>query len=166
MAWHGWLSRLLPALLLSAGAPAFAAPPEPAARLVVLVKVLGPDRRNPATEDWILKALAALGAPGGVGTQADWFPLGPETVPLHDSRHFGQAALALRDPGEGKPLIVEISGTHPTTVELARRAGEQRLIKHTIASSIASLDFYLAFRVEAAPTAPGAPSPARGGAAE
>lgn len=151
MTWQGRPSRILPGLLCAA-APALAAPPEPAPRPVVLVKVLTADRRNPATEPWILQALAALGATGEVGTQADWFPLGPERVQLHDSRHFGQAALALRDPGEGKPLIVEISGTHPATVELARRAGERRLVRHTIASSVASLDFYLAFRVEAAPS--------------
>lgn len=176
MAWQGWLSGILPVLLVSPGALASAEPrpagrqplaaPDPAPRLVVMVKVLAADRGRPAAEEWIRKALVALGATGDVGVQADWFPLGAETVPLHDSKHFGQAALALRDPGDGKPLMVEISGSHPATVALARRAGEQRLVRHTIASSIASLDFYLAFRVEAAATSPGAPSPAPGGAAE
>lgn len=174
MAWQGRLSVMLPVLLVSPVAPASAEPrptcrqpavaPDPAPRLVVLVKVLAADRGRPAAEAWIRKALVALGAPGDVGVQADWFPLGAETVPLHDSKHFGQAALALRDPGEGKPLLVEISGSHPATVALARRAGEQRLVRHTLASSIAALDFYLAFRVEAAATSPGVPAPAPDGA--
>ncbi|HEY3399884.1 MAG TPA: hypothetical protein VGK03_04570 [Geothrix sp.] len=142
---HGWMLRPKPSQPMGRQV----APPDPAAKLTVLVKVLAADRGRPATEDWILKELAALGAVGEVGVQTDWFPLGPGTVPLHDSKHYGQAALALRDPGEGKPLTVEISGTHPAAVELPRRAGERRVVKHTLASSIASLDLYLAFRVMA-----------------
>ncbi len=35
-----------------------------------------------------------------------------------------------------------------TVVELPRKVGERKVIKHTLSSSVASMDLYIAFKVE------------------
>lgn len=144
---HGWMLRPRPSqpigrLLGTPGLPS---------ALVVQVKVLQADRRLPVAEDWILKELAKLGVTEKVGVQGDWCALASASLKIHDSKHYGQAALALRDPGPSQPLLVEILGSSHATVPLLRQVGERRVVKHTISSSIASLDFYLAFQVLASP---------------
>jgi hypothetical protein len=137
-------------------------PAKPAAETVGIVlemRMLAADRGKPPEEAWIRKALLAMGAPAGVGVISGWTTLGPEAITLHDSRHFGEAVLAWRDAGADAPLKVEITGSRMQTFDLPRLIGTQRVVKHTVSSSIASMDLFLAFRVVAASGTPTEPKP-------
>ncbi len=150
---HGWM----PNRKVSAPEGRRVLPPTRTASSVGLeVKVLAADRGKTPEEPWIRKALADMGAPAGVGVISDWEVLGAEANTLHDSRHFGQAVLTWSDAGAGGPLKVEISGSQFQAFELPRQIGTQKIVKHTVASSIASMDLYLVFRVFEPRKAPGA----------
>ena len=123
---------------------------EQAVRLIVKVKVLAADRGAPPEEDWIRRELKAMQIPAGVGSGERWITLGQEPVTILDAKHFGQVSLALANPEGTSPFLIEISGTQPAQHELPRTAGARRLIQHTSSSSIAAIDFYFAFQVEAA----------------
>lgn len=117
--------------------------------VVVKVKVMTPDGGSPPEEEWIRQEMKAMQIPYGVGTPSSrWIILGKERLTIHDSKHFGQLYLSVKDPGGNAPLRIEITGSHPATVEIPRTPGSHRLVQHTIASSIASRDYYFAFTVE------------------
>lgn len=142
---HGWMPTPKP----SAPVGQRVSPPAPNPKATLEVRLLSAGRGTPSTEDWIRRELAALGAPAEVGAISGWEALGSEPVTLHDSRHYGQAVLSWRDPGGEAPLRVEISGSQMQAFDLPRAAGTQRVVKHTLASSIATMDLFLAFRVGA-----------------
>jgi len=141
---HGWM----PNRKISAPEGRRVLPPARTAFSAALeVKVLAAGRGQTPEEPWIRKALMDMDAPAGVGVISEWEVLGPDANTLHDSRHFGQAVLTWSDSGAGGPLNVEISGTQFQAFELPGQIGTQKIVKHTVASSIASMDLYLAFRV-------------------
>lgn len=119
------------------------------------VKVLASGRGKAPEESWIRKALVAMGAPAEVGAISEWIVIGADAHTLHDSRHYGEAVLTWMDSGVEGPLKVEISGTQFQAFDLPRQIGTQRVVKHTVASSIASMDLFLAFRVVEAREGPG-----------
>ena len=139
---HGWMPKPKPS-----GSGAFVSlPSDLTSKLVVTAMVLAEDRGKPIKEDWIKKELQKMGALGQVGVTEEWFSLVPGKVHvLHDSRHYGHAEMVLEDKGEDKPFTVNIEGT---VVELPRKLGEHRLVKHTLSSSVASMDLYVALSVE------------------
>ncbi len=138
---HGWMLRPRPGQPLGRLI-------QPAAAVVVQVKVLAADRGAPPEEAWIRQEMKAMQIPEGVGSGSQWITLGKDPVTIHDSKHFGQVYLAVVDPGGGAPLRLEISGSRSATVEIPRKPGTHRIVPHTTASSIASLDFYFAVAVE------------------
>lgn len=149
---HGWM----PNRKASAPEGRRVLPPSRSASSVGLeVKVLASGRGKAPEEAWIRKALVEMGAPAGVGAISEWAILGAEAYTLHDSRHYGEAVLTWRDPGAEGPLKVEISGTQFQAFDLPRQIGTQRVLKHTVASSIASMDLFLALRVVEGRQAPG-----------
>ncbi len=141
---HGWMSTR------KASAPEgrrVLPPARTTSTLGLEVLVLAADRGQAPAEPWIRKALAEMGAPAGVGVISEWEAVGSEAHTIHDSRHFGQAVLTWSDTGAEGSLKVEISGTQFQAFDLPRKTGTQKIVKHTVASSIASMDLYLAFRV-------------------
>lgn len=143
---HGWMPRPLSSQPLGKRI----VPPCPGAALVVKVKVLAPERGEPPAEEWIRRLMKQMQIPHGVGSGEQWYVLSAKPVKIHDTKHFGQAYLAVEDPGDGKPLRLVITGSQPTTVEVSREPGTHQLVPHTIASSVASMDFWFALSVETA----------------
>ncbi len=138
---HGWMLKPKPA-----GSATFVSLPDLNSKLVVTAMVLGGERGKPIQEELIKKELQKMGALGQIGVTEEWFSLVPGKVHvLHDSRHYGHAEMVLEDRGEDKPFAVNVEGT---VVELPRKLGEHKLVKHTLSSSVASMDLYLAFKVE------------------
>jgi hypothetical protein len=125
----------------------------PGAGLTVWVKMIHPDRTPAAgasaLEPWIVTELTQRGVarPGAAG---DWTPLGADALTLHDSKHYGLLQARLARAEAGQPFVVEVDGDEPS-LELAPQAGAHRLTHCTLTSSVASMEVYLAFKVDAAP---------------
>jgi hypothetical protein len=122
-------------------------------RLKVRVMVLAADRGKPVQEEWIRKELQAMGAGTGIGVMNDWFDLADKPVKIHDSRHYGQSSVQLKDEGDNT-FKVEIDGSDPGTVDLDRKAGSHRVVRQTLSSSVATLVLYLVFEVQEAQALP------------
>lgn len=113
-------------------------------KLVVMAMVMANGRSEPIQEDWIKQELKYLATVGEVGVARKWFLVTTSPIVLHDSKHYGKAVLYLEDTGEDKPFVLNLSGDR---TELPRKLGAKKLVKHTLRSSIASMDLYLAYKV-------------------
>lgn len=160
---HGWMPQRAPAR------PMGRLLVDPAGSTVAVLwmwhLVAGPagDGRPPL-EPWMAEALKAQGdAEARVSSPAE--PLGGAAVVLHDSKHYGRAEARLARAVPGEPVVVEVSGTTPRTLELPWKDGETRVQKHVLESSFGPHPLWLAFRLEVATPPPAPPARAGGGAA-
>ncbi len=117
--------------------------------LVVKVKVLAPERGNAPAEQWIREEMKRMQIPHGVGSGEQWHVLGKEPLTILNNNHFGKAFLALEATATDQPFKVVVTGTQPMVIELPRRAGERRLVAHTVETEQASRDLWYALSVEA-----------------
>ncbi|MCE5278355.1 MAG: hypothetical protein ABFD92_01275 [Planctomycetaceae bacterium] len=99
---------------------------------------------EPELAPWIKTALSEAGAKNITIVDKE-FLLTPAPVVLHDSRHFGHCEISLGPVAADKGISVSADGE---MIELPYRNGATKLAKHTISSSVASMDLYLALRVE------------------
>lgn len=144
---HGWMTKPLPSK------PVGGLLPEPkASRMTVFVKVLVGDRspkdKQPEIEPWISDELRRLGVKEAL-VKRDWFPLGWESVLLHDTKMYGRAVVRLRRSAADKPLMVEVRNSDDPgkMTELARKDGTTQVIQHAVTSGMGELNLYLALRV-------------------
>jgi len=133
------------------------ADPSGKAQVAVFAQILRPDVNVGKRElaDWVKAALEKEGVKDA-RINIDWFIVTPTPVVLEDSRHFGHAEISLGSATPDKSIVIE---TDSGKIELPYRNGATKLVKHTVSSSIASIDLYLAFRIEvSAPSAASAPA--------
>jgi hypothetical protein len=169
---HRWMPRPRPSEPMGRLLPDPSGQPQS----LVFVQMLRAEKigDRPAAQGWVAEELARRGVKE-TAVLRDWFPLGEEEVSLHDSKHFGQSGVKLVPTPPGKPLTVNVSGARlddgrlppleppapedwnkPARIELPYWDGEKSVVKCTLSSSIATMDFYLAVRVEVAASAGGA----------
>lgn len=154
--------RGLPAATQPVGAldgPATAPTTQPKATTIVMLRQVQPSDRpvelQDRVENWIVQEMKSLGHKGAEGTAKGWVELTDRPYTVHDSRHYGLAVVRMAKVTD-TDITIMISGREgdkEVAVTLSNRPGSHKLIKHTISSSIASLDLYLAFGI-AEPTAP------------
>lgn len=153
VAWgpHGWMPKP------RGRDPAGRQLPDPAgaqaADLRLWVRVVMSDRQAVAgvapLETWVEDELKKLNVSKGVA-RSDWEALDDRFLVLEDSRHYGQLQVRTGASKDPQVLVADFGGAE-SQVQLPRRAGATRLVHVPLQSSIARLDLYLAFKVEAAP---------------
>ena len=152
---HRWMLKPSP----SGESGRLLADPSGKQQVAVFVQVLRPDVNIGKREltDWVKAALEKEGVKNA-RVHMDWFVLTAAPIVLHDSKHYGRSVINLGNVTPDKSITVGLDGE---SIELPYRDGATKLVKHTISSSIASMDMYLAFRVEVSlPTAASAPASA------
>ena len=125
------------------------AAPTPIRVMIRQVRPAGrPAEKQAAVEEWISEEMKSLGHEHTMALAQGWVELTDHPYTAHDSRHYGLAVLRLAKVTD-KEVVIAISGRggDDVTVTIANRPGAHKLIQHTISSSIASMDLYLAFLI-------------------
>ena len=156
---HGWMLKARPSspagkqLPDPAATAAAAAAERPAIMAQVLAKGEAHDGDGPKIEEWVRAELKKLDVTQ-VRVERDWFPLTDQAVTIHDTKMLGRLTVRLADPRDENTLTVILDGTRAVKVQLPRRDGATRLVRHTLSSAVSEASFYIALRVDRA--APGA----------
>lgn len=87
------------------------------------------------------RMLTSPAAPG------QWILMDRQRHTIHDSRHYGQLHFRLLPARDANTLTVVFDGSETSRVELPRKDGQSMVVRKTIKSSIAQMDFTLAFLV-------------------
>lgn len=144
---HGWMP--------AAGVPEREVLPDPAtyARASVRMALLGggepiSDADRPPV--WAEEAARARGR-GPCRLLGPWAVLGTEPVVIHDSRHYGQAAVRLLPLDDAATVLrVQVEGTEGDAVTLRRRHGEHALVHRSLGERFGAIDLDVILEVQVA----------------
>lgn len=144
---HGWMLKAKPSR--PAGKqlsdPAAAAE-RPAIMMQVLTEKESKEEDQTKIEEWVREELKKLNVTQ-VRVERDWFRLTDQAVTIHDTKMLGTLTARLADPRDESTLTVILDGTRAVKVQLPRKNGATKLVRHTLSSPVARRSFYLALRV-------------------
>lgn len=149
---HGWMPRALEAT----GGRALEAPSVVAGPPVLSAMVLvdGEAGAREKVDPWVQAELEKLEVKA-YHVERTWFPLSDQAFTVHDTKMYGTLTARLAQPRDAATLSVLLGGTEPARVDLVRKDGTTRLVRHTLSMGIEPFTYYLAFRVDrAAPSWP------------
>lgn len=149
---HGWMPK--PKVSTPVGRPlpepAAVKPGEPVVLMMVLADGEASTIRDLALDKWVQDELNAIKATNA-RVDRDWARLTEQGIMLTSTKLYGVLDVNLAPAAAGDTLTVNIAGSKPMKVQIPRKDGATKLVKHTLTDHLGNeLHHYLAFRVERA----------------